>query len=340
MRSTKSSFAAPTPSTLSIERIIMPNWAIDRYKKNWFFTAKQRTRDLSWMRYWSAPLLTAAPNSCNFFHIASVHSLAVAMALSSEIERHLFHNWSNLKKKKWISVAAGQNFHSGGLVHGRAPVRVRTGRQLGGSQVHRQRIRRLQQIEWIHWQRPAVGKHPTFHSDFQTFHSEIYFDVQERSETIATFSLCGFANPGSIGTQIAALSTMAPGRKSDLAEVAFRAFISGTVACFMTACIAGKTSTSGATGALTWNWIQAKWFGGTATGCVSLTSNQSNLNDRHVNIDHSARIKLNRKMERRREIGRRCCQADGVRAFDWRRPPKWAQEFSLLTNINQIISSL
>lgn len=35
---------------------------------------------------------------------------------------------------------------------------------------------------------------------------------------------------------------MAPNRKGDLASIAFRALCSGTVACFMTACLAGNTS--------------------------------------------------------------------------------------------------
>lgn len=63
--------------------------------------------------------------------------------------------------------------------------------------------------------------------------------LQKRSEIVATYALCGFSNPGSIGTQVAALATMAPERKSDLAQVAFRAFVAGSIACFMTACIAG-----------------------------------------------------------------------------------------------------
>jgi len=63
--------------------------------------------------------------------------------------------------------------------------------------------------------------------------------LSKRSETIATYALCGFSNPGSIGASLASLATMAPRRKSDLALVAFRAFIAGNVACFMTACIAG-----------------------------------------------------------------------------------------------------
>ncbi|KAI9560238.1 hypothetical protein GHT06_014252 [Daphnia sinensis] len=63
--------------------------------------------------------------------------------------------------------------------------------------------------------------------------------VSKRSETIATYALCGFSNPGSIGIQIATLGSMAPSRQTDLAQVAFRAFISGSIACFMTACVAG-----------------------------------------------------------------------------------------------------
>ncbi|XP_068127522.1 solute carrier family 28 member 3 [Hyperolius riggenbachi] len=60
-----------------------------------------------------------------------------------------------------------------------------------------------------------------------------------RSETIATYALCGFANFGSLGITIGGLSSMAPSRKRDIAGGAIRAMIAGTVACFMTACIAG-----------------------------------------------------------------------------------------------------
>ncbi|OCU01147.1 solute carrier family 28 member 3 isoform X2 [Xenopus laevis] len=60
-----------------------------------------------------------------------------------------------------------------------------------------------------------------------------------RSETIATYALCGFANFGSLGITIGGLSSMAPSRKGDIASGAIRAMIAGTVACFMTACIAG-----------------------------------------------------------------------------------------------------
>ena len=39
---------------------------------------------------------------------------------------------------------------------------------------------------------------------------------------------------------LGALGAMAPDRKSDLAQVVLRAMIAGNVACFMTACIAGR----------------------------------------------------------------------------------------------------
>ncbi|NXC37804.1 S28A3 protein, partial [Penelope pileata] len=60
-----------------------------------------------------------------------------------------------------------------------------------------------------------------------------------RSETIATYALCGFANFGSLGMVVGSLTSMAPSKRKEIAGGAFRAMIAGTVACFMTACIAG-----------------------------------------------------------------------------------------------------
>ena len=57
---------------------------------------------------------------------------------------------------------------------------------------------------------------------------------------IATYALCGFANFGSIGVMLGGLGVMAPHRKSDFAKVVLRAMIAANIACFMTACIAGK----------------------------------------------------------------------------------------------------
>jgi len=63
--------------------------------------------------------------------------------------------------------------------------------------------------------------------------------IAERSYTIATFALCGFANFASIGVQIGGIGALAPGRKQDLARLGFRALIAGTLANYMAAAIAG-----------------------------------------------------------------------------------------------------
>ncbi len=63
--------------------------------------------------------------------------------------------------------------------------------------------------------------------------------ISERSIIIATYALCGFANIGSIGIQIGGIGGIAPNRQADLSKLGVRAMIGGTLACFMTACIAG-----------------------------------------------------------------------------------------------------
>ena len=63
--------------------------------------------------------------------------------------------------------------------------------------------------------------------------------LDPRSFTIATFALCGFANLGSIGIQIAGIGALAPNQKRELARLGFRAMIAGTMANLMSASIAG-----------------------------------------------------------------------------------------------------
>jgi CNT family concentrative nucleoside transporter len=60
-----------------------------------------------------------------------------------------------------------------------------------------------------------------------------------RTVTILTYALCGFANFGSIGIQLGGIGGVAPDRRGDLARLGLRAMIGGTLAAFMTACIAG-----------------------------------------------------------------------------------------------------
>jgi CNT family concentrative nucleoside transporter len=63
--------------------------------------------------------------------------------------------------------------------------------------------------------------------------------LDPRSFTIATYALCGFANFSSIAIQIGGIGALAPDRKSDLARLGLRAVAAGTMANFMSACIAG-----------------------------------------------------------------------------------------------------
>jgi concentrative nucleoside transporter, CNT family len=63
--------------------------------------------------------------------------------------------------------------------------------------------------------------------------------LDPRSFTIATYALCGFANFSSIAIQIGGIGALAPNRKSDLARMGLKAVAAGTMANFMSACIAG-----------------------------------------------------------------------------------------------------
>jgi CNT family concentrative nucleoside transporter len=63
--------------------------------------------------------------------------------------------------------------------------------------------------------------------------------LDPRSFTIATYALCGFANFSSIAIQIGGIGALAPNRRSDLARLGLRAVAAGSMANFMSACIAG-----------------------------------------------------------------------------------------------------
>jgi concentrative nucleoside transporter, CNT family len=62
--------------------------------------------------------------------------------------------------------------------------------------------------------------------------------LDPRSFTIATFALCGFANFSSIGIQIGGIGALVPQRRHDLARLGIRAMVAGTLANFVSACIA------------------------------------------------------------------------------------------------------
>ena len=63
--------------------------------------------------------------------------------------------------------------------------------------------------------------------------------LDERSFTLATYALCGFANFGSIAVQIGGIGALAPERRGDLAKFGVRAMIGGLLTCYLTATVAG-----------------------------------------------------------------------------------------------------
>jgi concentrative nucleoside transporter, CNT family len=60
-----------------------------------------------------------------------------------------------------------------------------------------------------------------------------------KSFIIASFALCGFANVGSIATQIGGIGEIAPKIRKNLTRLGVRALICGTLASYLSACIAG-----------------------------------------------------------------------------------------------------
>ncbi len=63
--------------------------------------------------------------------------------------------------------------------------------------------------------------------------------ISPRSFVIATYALCGFANFGSIAILIGGLGGLVPEKRSEFAALGIRSMIAGSLAAFMTACIAG-----------------------------------------------------------------------------------------------------
>ncbi|MCS7019514.1 MAG: nucleoside transporter C-terminal domain-containing protein, partial [Cytophagales bacterium] len=63
--------------------------------------------------------------------------------------------------------------------------------------------------------------------------------ISPKSVLIATFALCGFSNFSSIAIQIGGIGSMAPNQQGNLSKLGFRALLGASLACLMTAAIAG-----------------------------------------------------------------------------------------------------
>jgi CNT family concentrative nucleoside transporter len=69
--------------------------------------------------------------------------------------------------------------------------------------------------------------------------SKLKETLSHRSTMIATFALCGFSNFSSIAIQVGGIGTLAPEKRPLIAQLGLRALLAGSIACFMTACVAG-----------------------------------------------------------------------------------------------------
>lgn len=63
--------------------------------------------------------------------------------------------------------------------------------------------------------------------------------TDQRTIIILTYAMCGFANIVSIGIQIGGIGTLAPNQRANLASLGVKAVIGGTLASYLSACIAG-----------------------------------------------------------------------------------------------------
>ncbi|HEY4759869.1 MAG TPA: nucleoside transporter C-terminal domain-containing protein [Thermoguttaceae bacterium] len=69
--------------------------------------------------------------------------------------------------------------------------------------------------------------------------AEIQQTLASRSVAITIYAMCGFANFGSVAILIGGLGYLIPTRRKEVAKLGLRALVAGTLASFMTACIAG-----------------------------------------------------------------------------------------------------
>ncbi|TCO78423.1 NupC/NupG family nucleoside CNT transporter [Chromatocurvus halotolerans] len=73
---------------------------------------------------------------------------------------------------------------------------------------------------------------------FTTFYED-RSQLSQHSQAVVSFALCGFANFSSIAILLGGLGTLAPSRRSDVAELGLRAVFAGFMANLMSAAIAG-----------------------------------------------------------------------------------------------------
>jgi concentrative nucleoside transporter, CNT family len=63
--------------------------------------------------------------------------------------------------------------------------------------------------------------------------------IHARSAVVTSYALCGFAHVASMAIFVGGITALAPKRTAAISKVAFKALIAATLACLLTACIAG-----------------------------------------------------------------------------------------------------
>lgn len=63
--------------------------------------------------------------------------------------------------------------------------------------------------------------------------------ISERAAVIASYALCGFANFGSLAILLGGIGGLAPERRPEVAQLGLRCILAGSLATFMTGCVAG-----------------------------------------------------------------------------------------------------
>jgi CNT family concentrative nucleoside transporter len=93
----------------------------------------------------------------------------------------------------------------------------------------------VQQVATLMGQKLSINEFVAF--DTLTHH--LAKPLHEKSLIIASFAICGFANFSSVGMQIGGIGALVPERRADLAKLGMRALVSGTLASYLSATIAG-----------------------------------------------------------------------------------------------------
>ncbi|ODQ77482.1 hypothetical protein BABINDRAFT_163493 [Babjeviella inositovora NRRL Y-12698] len=77
-----------------------------------------------------------------------------------------------------------------------------------------------------------------FNGYLMLMNDEPYTSMSKRGLMIATYSLCGFANFGSVGTQVGVLGTLAPTKLKEIAELVMSALFTGAISTLLSTAVA------------------------------------------------------------------------------------------------------